>query len=310
MLFWFFFTHGFAQDCPDVPGLIASAWSAYEIAEIDDARAALDEAGVALSCQSGIVRRDTLLDLFRLTAQVALTLDNEPRMEAALERAVAVDARLEARPEAPFSPELQARWDAIAARLRTSLAEIRVTGDGEAWVDGRLTNAANPLRVARGLHLVQTKRSSQGFSSEVVLVAGDYVIPTAPREAPVAFRPPPEPTPPVIRRPEPLPVPPPENRGRKTRAIVGGVGAAVFAGSAAFALSSGYISEQSFAASAYDGPVVPIYDVPRGDPIYPAARQEIIEFDARKINTLYGLGYASAALSAGFLTVAILPKKR
>ncbi|MEN0062808.1 MAG: hypothetical protein AAGA48_11705 [Myxococcota bacterium] len=311
MMFWFFVEAAFAQGCPDISGLVRSAWSAYEIAELDQARSALAEAGDALSCQNSIVRRETLLDLFRLTAQVALTLENEPRMVAALERAVAVDPRPDARPGAPYSPELVAEWDVIAKRARQTLVQVEVTGVGVVYVDGRLTDAPNPLFVTRGLHLVQTPLA-RGFRSEVVLVSGDYVIAT-PGGASGAV---PPTSPPNIDALRPAPITPPPtvrtepNRSRRRRGIIAGTAGAFFGAAAAFTLGSAAISERSFQNSSYNGPVVPFYEIERGDPRYEEARRRIIEFDAGNINLLYGIGYGSAVLSGSLLTVALAPSKR
>jgi len=310
MWFWFFLQAADAQGCPAIPELVASAREAYEIAELDDAREALADAGDALACQDRLVGRDTLLDLFLLTAQVAFTLDDEPRTETALERAVAVDARPSARPTAPYSPELAAEWDRIADRLGRDLAEVRVTGAGKAFVDGRETDASRPLRVAKGLHLVQVPEAD-GYRSDVLLVLSDYVIAT-PGRAPTALpMPAPEPrTRPTLPPSEPLLPPKPDRRRGRTRTIVAGTVGGLFGATAAFTLLSGAVSERSFRESTYNGPVVPFYGIPRGDPRYEEARQRIIEFDARNINLLYGIGYTSAAISGALLTVAVLPSKR
>ncbi|MEO0603235.1 MAG: hypothetical protein AAF211_17485 [Myxococcota bacterium] len=315
MWLWLFAEAAVAQGCPQIPDLVESAWTAYEIAELDEARDALADAGDALTCQDRLVRRETLREMFLLTAQVALTLDDEVRMATALERAVGIDARAEARPGVPYSPELIELWAQIAGRLRHDRAEVKVTGVGVAYVDGRRADAQNPLSVSRGLHLVQTLES-EGFRSEVLLVLGDYVIatPGSTAKPPRPILPAPELRPPstvtVDNTPEPLQPLQREPRRGRTRRIVAGTGAAVAGAVAAFTLASGAVSERSFSESSYNGPVVPFYGVERGQPLYEQARRQIIEFDANNINLLYGIGYASAAVSAGLLTVAILPPKR
>lgn len=294
-----------AQGCPQIPELVGLAWTAYEFAELDQAREALAEAGDALACQDRVVRRETLLELYLLTAQVALTLEDEPRMTTALERAVAVDPRPEVRPGAPYSPELVSLWDRLAARASTDLVEVRVTGAGTAYVDGLPATAGQPREVPRGLHLVQTLEPD-GFRSEVLLVLSDQAIATPGMTEPPPRAPVTQPVRPVA--PEPL-ADDVRRRTRTRRLVAGGAGV-VLGATAVFTLASGAVSERAFHQSAYDGPVVPYYDVPRGDPRYPQARQEIIQFDGRTINLLYGVGYASAAASATLFTVALLPPKR
>ncbi len=311
MWLWWLAEAALAQGCPQIPELVESAWTAYEIAELDEARQALADAGEALTCQDRLVRRETLLELFLLDAQVALTLDNEARMATALERAVGVDPRPEARPGVPYSPELVELWEQIASRLRHDRAEITVTGVGVAYVDGRRADAQNPLSVSRGLHLVQTLES-RGFRSEVLLVLSDAVIATpgsTAKSPPILPTPPPS-EPLVAAAPKPLEPLRRPSRGARTRRIVAGTAGGVLGAVAAAALVSGAISERSFQQSSYNGPVVPFYNVPRGDPLYEQARRQIIEFDARNVNLLYGVGYASAALSASLLTIAVLPPKR
>ncbi len=294
-----------AQPCPDVGAQVESAWSSYQLAELEAAKQALTVALDALSCQPRVVAPVELLSLYRLDALVSLTQDDRKGMVYATLRAVAAE-HVDGRPPEMYGPELQAQYDAWAQRLGGQLVTVSVDGGGTVWVDGRPATATQPLQVAEGEHLIQIE-GAEGLVSQVrELVASEVIATGLPGPSPVSVSGPvplPDPVP-VAPEPVPAPTPRPVTRsGRRRPAALWLATLAAGAGSG-LALASGYRSEQSFETSPYLASNFLGCDF--GSPCYPQARADAIRQDALRINAAYGVGYGLAGVTVGLFTFTLI----
>ena len=274
-----------ALPCPDVGVLADRAWGSFQLAEIDEAQVAIDEAIASLGCQPRVVSTTELLELFQIQALLALSSGDDATMDLALRRAVATD-HLAALPES-HAPELQQRWRELAETLPR--IEVSAWGQGSTWIDGRPLAPGQPLEIVAGLHLIQRLEAGR-LDTELGPLEADAHLGGAPELAP----PPPGPS-----LPPPDPVAAPTARRRPAALWLGALGAG---GVSAFALASGRVSERSFLGSPYQADA--FRGCAYGEACYPGARRDVIRGDALRINAAYGVGYATAGLSGGLLVLA------
>lgn len=270
--------------CPDVADQTKRAWAEYQSAELPAATALLVEAVDGLACQTEPLEAASLLELYWLSALVALSNDDAVKMRWALRRAVAADHTQ--RPPVAFGPELRSMWERMAAQA--SLVSVFVDGDLPAWVDGREIGPGASVQVATGLHVIQVSDGLE-VSSRVVDLSMSETVSTG-------------------SIPEPDPPPPVARRARRPPVLF--VATAVAGAASAFAIASGVRSERSFRQSRYNAVS---YDFCRFDQsCYPIVRENAIRADAGRINAAYGVGYGLAAVTGGLLTLTIsgLPERR
>ena len=275
-----------APSCPDIGITVDQGWALYQGAELDSAKALIDASIGSLSCQPRVVGRAELLELFQLSALVALSLNDGPSMDLALERALATDHT--ARPPEGHGPELQGRWDRLAAERASNLVTVEFQAPGFVWVDGRAVSADRPLAIAAGLHVVQIE-GPMGTDTQIVPIEQDVVL-LGNGDQQISARPPPPTfasTAPVRRRPAAL------------WAAAAGTGGLMVA-----ALASGYRSERSFLGSSYQAEA--FGGCAYASACYPQARRDTIAGDAARINAAYGVGYGLAAITSSLITVALI----
>lgn len=279
-----------APDCPDVIELIQQAHASFDDAEVDGARQRLDSANRALGCQSQVVPRAALIELYHLDALASMAAEDRRAAQYAIIRAVSVDP--DAAPPADAGPELLEVHATWSVRLRQTKLVIRPELGYRLFVDG--TEApANGLTVVSGEHLVQVEREGVWSSGVAELVEG------RPGPAGTAVTPAPVVAAPVSGETK-LPSPKPPPRVRIGWALA--ASSLMLAGGAA--LAGGTVMEQSFTKSAYDDPE---YDgCSRPQPCWSTARAEQIRADASRINLTYGVGYGLVAAGAGILGVEVL----
>jgi len=244
-----------------------------------------------------VLSTDELLKVYRLQGLIELAREDKQGAIYATIRMVTID------PDAPPSPDLgpeiaqlQQSW---AGRLSEAKISLVVTGDGDAWVDGRAIGGSDAPTVAvAGEHLVQA-HDAQGWHAVVQeldkntrvqvgtglkLVAVEAGTPPPP--VPVFTPAPPHPPPPLVPK-----APGPFARPHRTSLlVVGGAGVAVGAG----ALIYGLALEHQFHQDDYLRPA--FGDCQRGDPCYPDARAKAIRDDATTIRALYASGYVVGGL--------------
>lgn len=295
------------QACPDLEAQTVEALSRYDEGEVDAAKSAVAVGYASLTCQTRIVPTTVLLDLYRVDALVALTLDDPKAMVYATIRAVAAQHE-GGRPPSDFGPDLQTQYDTWSARLKQDLVTVSVIDSGTAYVDGREVNASRPLLVVEGEHLIQVPNASGVVSSRIAELSGDYPITTG-IGVPVAPLPVPVLVPDPLPMPLPLPVPAPTSPTLRRRPAAIVVGTLVSAGVAGFALGSGYRSDHLFQTSPYLADE--FNGCARGKSCYVQARFRAIQADVTRINIAYGVGYGLSALSSGLLVVSVvgLPHK-
>jgi hypothetical protein len=284
-----------AQDCPKVADQVAEALEALDQAEIEAARQRVAQGYGALSCQTEVVDTETLLELYRVDGLIALAQSDPKGMVYATLRAVAASHDA-GRPPDRYGPELQASFDKWAERLQQDLVTVTVADGGAAWVDGRPVDAAHPLQVIEGEHLLQTVDAGGRFSSRVEEIAGDYVmttgIPLQGQSVPIS-KPLPDPVP---LEPKPLVM-----RKRPPALVIGTIASAGIAG---IALVSGFRTEGLLHASSYDDPRYG--GCSQAQRCWALNRELAIRQDARLANRLYATGYAAAGITGGLLVVTLI----
>ncbi|MEZ5397967.1 MAG: hypothetical protein R2724_35090 [Bryobacterales bacterium] len=298
-----------AQECPSLPALTTAALTAYQDAELDAARKAIERGYAALACQDHLLTTEQLLELYRLDGLVALSRGDNKTLTFATIRAVAADHQA-GRPPDKYGPDLQAAYDTWVARLEQNLITVRVFDEGTLWVDGRPVDAANPRKVVAGEHVVQLPKGDDRVSTEVRDLAGDAGMLTGvgqvlPVPAPVPVPAPAVPAP--LPRPVPAPVPPAAARRHPLPVAIAAGASGLLGG---LALASAYRSEVLFHGSPY---LAADYDrCARGSACYASARQRAIASDARSIDIAYGVGYGLVAVGGGLglVTVVGLPPRR
>jgi hypothetical protein len=303
-----------ADTCLPLGPQVDHAWEQYRDAEVEEAKAILQEAYGSLACQEEVLSTDDLLALYRLDALVSITQDDQKGAVYATLRSVAA-RHVDGGPPEEYGPTLAELYDTWASRLGAALVEVSVEGGGDVFVDGRQVLPAAPIQVAQGEHVVQVLLPGRPAASEVVDIGEAYVVRTgvaAPEVLPGVAPAPtgdgvqtfvpvpavPEPVP-AYTEPAPAPVPapvlvpvePPPPTTRRKRPVWAFGGAALAGGGAAFALGSAMVSERNFLADPYA--------VGEG-------RADAITRDAQTIRTFYLLGYGLAGVSAGLLTVGVV----
>ena len=281
-----------APECAAVDLLIRQAQVAFDDAEVDEARRRIEAAHVALGCQSQVVPREVLLDLYHLDALASMAAEDRRAAQFAIIRSVSVDP--DAAPPLDAGPELREVHETWSARLRESVLAISATDGYRVWVDGAAVDMAG-LKVVSGEHLVQLERGGTWSSSVLELAAGKpapagmLVAALQPRfVAPAAVKP----------LSEPPPRPP-------TRIRIGWAAVSsslMLAGGAA--LAGGSVMERVFQRNGYADETYG--DCSKGDSCWAIAREDLIRKDAARINTMYGAGYGALALGAGILGIEIL----
>lgn len=282
-----------SEPCPPLGPQVDSAWAAYRDAEVDDAKAVLQEAYGSLACQTTVLTTDDLLALYRLDALVSITQDDQKGAVYATLRAVAAQHEGAVPPD-DYGPTLAELYGTWSERLGGTLVEVRVDGGGEVYVDGRAVPAGGALSVAEGEHVVQVA-TGEAVRSEVLDLSDAHIVQTGvpgPSAVP-AFTPAPAPAPapapvaPVPRSADPAPV-----RAGRRRPAWAFAAAGLTAGGAAFALGSARVSETNFLADPYAG--------------LGSTRAEVIRRDAQAIRSVYLVGYGLSAVSVGLLSVGVV----
>lgn len=279
-----------AATCGDLPTLIGRAWAAFDDAELERSKQVIAEANRALACQSEVVPKQQLLDLFRVDALVSLTQQDRKGAVYATIRMVTIDP--DAEPGADLGPEIAELHSSWSARLADAAATVVIVGTGEAWVDGTPVPRNGPLKAIEGEHLVQVRTAEGVLRSEVRELTGKVVLDSGGVTTPVAPEPPPVPVPvPVPVGPVVPPVEPGGGRSHRVGLLVGG-GLIAAGGAATVALT--YPSEQAFLADDYFRDA--FGDCQRGDDCYRGARRAAIIADAQDIRTRYLIGYGLAGV--------------
>lgn len=306
LMFVVFAVPAAAEACPDLEAQTAQALARYDEGDVEAAKSAVAIGYASMACQPTIVPTAVLLDLYRVDALVALTLGDPKAIVFATVRAVAAQHE-GGRPPAKFGPDLQAQYDTWSARLKQDLVTVQVVDAGTAYIDGRAVDAARPLQVVEGEHLVQVPGPDGIVKSRVVELSGDYPITTG---IGLVVMPVPVLVPDPVPLPLPAPVPEPVRSTVRRRPAPLVVGTLVTAGVAGFALASAYRSDRLFESSPY------LADrfgaCARGGECYTQARVEAIRDDITRINVGYGVGYGMSAVSSGLLVVTLvgLPPRR
>lgn len=257
-----------AGECPVLGALIASAWASFDDAEPANADLLLHQGREALACQRAVVPTEALLEMFRLDGLVALSQANREDAVYATIRAVTIDP--ESVPPANYGPELAELTATWTARLARS-GQISAVGVEQAWVDGHLLHASDPLSIVPGEHLVQWT-DPDGLHSAVVDVKQVYEIQGS---APITVE---------------GPTDPPGRRGGV--AFIAGGTALVGAGAGLVVWSSS--REHSFRTDPFDA--AQYGDCAVGDSCYAYAREEAIRSAAGSIRLGYLAGYGLAAV--------------
>lgn len=279
--------------CPDVDGLVSEARSAFEDAEVQQARQTLGEAYQALNCQQATVPQDSLLSLYHLDALASIADEDSRAALFAVIRAVSVDP--DAPPPREFGPELQGQHATWAGRLREDQVRVTVTDpDVTVWIDG-LALGTEPRDVVTGEHVVQA-RGPDGWTSRVM----DLSVDGRNRGFPLALDALPAPLRPTGGDPlRPPDTPEPRKINGGVVAIgsllaVGGIGAIV----------GGRVLETRFAADPYSD--AQYGGCVRADPCWVEARADQIGADARRANALYLTGYGLTGIGVGMVGLEVL----
>jgi hypothetical protein len=280
-----------AQDCPKVADAVASALDALDQAELELAKQRIAQGYGSLACQTEVVDTTTLLELYRVDGLIALAQSDPKGMVYATLRAVAASHDA-GRPPDRYGPELQESFDTWVERLQQDLVTVTVSDGGTAWVDGRAVDAAHPLQVLEGEHLLQVPEGPGRVSSRIEEIAGDYTLTTG-----IPLQGPPVPMPdPVSVEPSPLTA-----RKRPPALVIGTIASAGIAG---LALVSGFRTEGLFHTSNYDDPRYG--GCSQAQRCWETNRTLAIRQDARLANRLYATGYAAAGVTGGLLVVTLV----
>lgn len=271
-----------AWACPPTNTEVLRARAAYDDAEPDIADEILTTAEEQLGCQTTVVARQTLLELYRLQALVHLARAEDTEAVEATMRAVMIDPL--ATPPPDYGPEMVGLHRSWAGRMSDKRAVVNVLGGGRVFIDGEPLTHGQEMTVVRGQHLVQIEGST-GLTSVVDVLDRNRAVVTglpSPEADPDNALPPPGPsTPPKVQNTRWRPA---------VMWIAGGVLAAGGAGTALLASRQ----EQAFHERTY-------------------ADFREVDKDAYRIRTLYAVGYSTLAaggITLGTVTVGLPRKKR
>jgi hypothetical protein len=270
-----------AWACPPTADQILRARAAYDDAEPDIAAGILATADEELGCQTALVGRNTLLELYRLQALVALARARDTEAVEAIMRAVTIDPL--ATPPPDYGPEVIGLHRSWAGRLSDKTAVVNVLGGGRVFIDGQPLTHGQETTVVRGHHLVQIDGAT-GFTSVMDVLDRDRAV--------VTGLPSPEADPDSALQEPTSPVPPTRVRTRWRPAALWIAGGALTAAGAGLTVLAAR-QEQAF----HDRRYVDYLEVDR---------------DAVRIRALYIVGYSSLGVGgASLATVTIgLPRKR
>lgn len=142
-----------AWACPPTADEVARARALFDDAEPEQAAELLESALGDLGCQTTVVTRPTLLELYRLQALVALARGLDTDAAEATLRAVTVDPL--AAPPSSYGPELADLHRSWAGRLSGTRVVVSVLGGGRVFVDGEPLRHGQESRIVKGHHLLQ-----------------------------------------------------------------------------------------------------------------------------------------------------------
>ncbi|MFT7519519.1 MAG: hypothetical protein ACI9MC_001661 [Kiritimatiellia bacterium] len=282
-----------APPCGDVQVLLDQARGAFEDAEVEQARNLVTGANQALSCQTSVVSRETLLELYHLDALISVAQEDSKGGLYAVIRAVTVDPTV--RPPSDVGAELIERHRQWADRLSADVAVVRATDDvSDVWIDGVALNGA--VECIAGEHYVQTRTGDTWWSGVVELAASK---PT--RSLPLN-----------VSLPEADVVVPPVTpdhvrRGGRVRPGVAAVGLTLLTAGAGL-LTAGYVSEESFKANPYADEEYG--GCQKSDSCWTDERSVQIGRDADRTNALYSVGYGMSGIGAGIIGMELLVAPR
>jgi hypothetical protein len=181
-----------AADCPDLGDAINGISTALNDADLDVARELALEATAGLECQPKPVSSVVLTSLFQLAGSLELYIGEAEAAQALYERAVAVS------PLAQIDPLLGEDAEAAYIVVRKEILDspggtLRVEGQVDAWLDGRVLTPGVNVDVTIGSHLLQWREApEEALMARTVQVATreSRVLPlgeqVAPTPAPVA----------------------------------------------------------------------------------------------------------------------------
>lgn len=267
-----------ALACEPTAERVGKARALFEDVELEQARTETTAALEELHCQTEVVERGTLLELYRLDAQVAMAnLDKKAATYATI-RSVAVDPT--AVPTADYGPDLAALHKLWAKRLGNSRIMLSVSGGGIVYLDGLPLRQGERMATVPGEHLVQIDSGTAVISTvtdldkDQAVITGIAAPSVAPDPRPLA---PPTPVP----RPAPLvdldgPEPKAKKKRQPTPVLLAVGGGLVVLGGGLLGYAW-YRDEVVFAKKAY--------------PSVTAVNRE-----AATIRALYGTGYGIGAV--------------
>lgn len=262
--------------CPPTAEGVEAARALFQDAEIDDARQVTQQTLDELACQTQVVERGVLLELYRLDAQIALAnLDKKGATYATI-RSVVVDPA--SVPTADYGPELADLHTVWAERLAGSSIELSVSGGGIVYLDGLPLQEGERMRTVRGEHLVQIDAGMSVVSTLTDLDQDQTVITGLPSREPQ------QPSPSPVSEPVPLrdldgPDPNPERRRRKPSAVLMVVGGSLAAVGGAALGYAWYRDEVVFPRKTFSD-------------------ERAVDREATSIRALYGTGYGVGGLGA------------
>ena len=266
--------------CPEPGESLRAARSAFDEAELDEARGRLAQGFEGVLCQPRRVEPTEVVKLYQLSGLVALAEGREDEAIQAVMSAIAIDPL--AVPPASDGVELTRLHRAWAGRMTADRVTVTVRGGGVVHVDGRALTHDQQLDVVAGRHLVQIQQDDR-FKSYLDVFRSDATVATGIALPAVA-----EPSPQRLEDPPPLVVERKRVRPpglRIASAIVGAVGVGLVVAST--------VGEGRFKRTDYQD-------------------LRALDRDAVWIRAGYASGYTGAVLGGVGLTVAAigLPPRR
>ena len=162
------------QKVPTVQATITQAWKQFENAEVDAAVDLLQSADLLLPKQTNPVPRQDLIELFQLRALVNIVEGNATAAAWSATQALVIHPN--AVPESRFGPAYAKLHKALQKASLVQKVDVRVEGDGRAYLSGIEVTRGATIQLGQGQHLLQVEQSDGSWKGSVVNVADGFIV--------------------------------------------------------------------------------------------------------------------------------------
>ena len=161
-------SNSFAE-CLDLSGAVQEISVALQDVELEQAASLSDQAISALDCQESVVNPMVLANLMQLSGAVHYFNEDTKQADKAFAWAVAVSPNSTLDPM--YGDDASQSFKAVQSAVITATpGSMVISGEVEAWIDGKQVNSGESFSVSVGQHLMQWTEETSEIHNRVIQV--------------------------------------------------------------------------------------------------------------------------------------------